>query len=78
MSHKTMSDGSRRRRAGSEHETTPNMETFKFDKAADIAAQEQFQPLFTTEGQRIVMPGVHRARIKAQMESHKKLKNRVY
>ena len=53
-------------------------ETFKFDKAADIAAQEKFQPLFNTEGRRIVMPGVHRARIKAQMESRKKSKNRAY
>jgi hypothetical protein len=50
---------------------------FKFDKAADVAAQEKFQPIFDTEGRRIVMPGAHRARIKAQMESHKKSRNRA-
>jgi len=53
-------------------------QTFKFDKEADVAAQEKFQPLFDTEGRRIVMPGVHRARIKAQIESHKKSKKRAY
>jgi hypothetical protein len=68
----TISDNYRRRPAGSEHQTT-----YKFDKAADTAAQEQFQPLFDTEGRKIVMPGVQRARIKAQVESHKNPKNRA-
>jgi hypothetical protein len=70
----TMSDNYRRRRAGSEHETVPH----KFDKAADEAAKEQYHKehplstLFTTEGKPINTAQRQRARIKAQMESHKK------
>jgi hypothetical protein len=60
------------------HQDSTPVEKFKFDKEADAAAQAQFQPLFDTEGQRVVMPGAQKARIKAQMESHKKPKNRAY
>jgi hypothetical protein len=60
------------------HQDATPVEKFKFDKEADAAAQAQFQPLFNTEGQRVVMPGAQKARIKAQMESHKKPKNRAY
>ena len=39
----------------------------KFDKAADRAVTSSVQPIFNTDGKQVVMPEVHKRRIKAQM-----------
>lgn len=64
-------------------ETARHMETFKFDRAADTEAQATYHkehpltPLFTTEGSPVVRADAQRARIKAQVASHKNPRNRA-
>jgi hypothetical protein len=65
--------------------TDAHMQIFKFDKAADTAAQNETNagPIYDIGGE-IVKPTAdaqrirHEARIAAQMKSHKNPKNRVY
>jgi hypothetical protein len=59
------------------HQDGVPVEKFKFDADADKAARSDYSPVFNTDGQPVVMPKVHKARMKAQMDSHKKPGNRV-
>jgi hypothetical protein len=46
--------------------STPTVK--KFDKAADAAVTSGVQPIFNTDGKRVVMAPLHQRRIKAQMD----------